>query len=366
MAVPSSIRITVACTPEIPRSSSMIATSDRAPLAAITVMLVNTGRTTVTGARIPMRSRSCATSRNMHAMAGGASTYTTEIHPDAASDVPPAHACPNQIVTNATAPKPAKASRCERAGTHSANAPNTPMIVPPRTAKVAAEIAASASAFGGTMTMYAIAASDRASTPTSATTSRRYGASKCAANSSRAATTNGTKITSSRMSIACGSNARSVAAPMSPKSIAMAPTTTSAVPSARCPGQARDRAAATTVMPARTNDAPAVSARATEDDVVPGSANNRATRQTTASAMSTGIMRRGDGTASMGPPIMAAGASRLHHPWAGTASAGRTRPGGGYSIRRRRSASATAAVRSEAPSFSKMCSRWVFTVSGEM
>ena len=37
-----------------------------------------------------------------------------------------------------------------------------------------------------------------------------------------------------------------------------------------------------------------------------------------------------------------------------------------YSIRRRRSASATAAVRSDAPSFSKMCSRCVFTVSGEM
>ena len=48
-------------------------------------------------------------------------------------------------------------------------------------------------------------------------------------------------------------------------------------------------------------------------------------------------------------------------------SAGRTRPAGGpYSISRRRSASATAAVRSDAPSFSKMCSRWVFTVSGEM
>ena len=37
-----------------------------------------------------------------------------------------------------------------------------------------------------------------------------------------------------------------------------------------------------------------------------------------------------------------------------------------YSINRRRSASATAAVRSDAPSFSKMCSRCVFTVSGEM
>ena len=37
-----------------------------------------------------------------------------------------------------------------------------------------------------------------------------------------------------------------------------------------------------------------------------------------------------------------------------------------YSISRRRSASATAAVRSEAPSFSKMCSRCVLTVSGEM
>ena len=39
---------------------------------------------------------------------------------------------------------------------------------------------------------------------------------------------------------------------------------------------------------------------------------------------------------------------------------------GRYSIRWRRSASATAAVRSDAPSFSKMCSRCVLTVSGEM
>src|SRR5262249_2809835 len=39
---------------------------------------------------------------------------------------------------------------------------------------------------------------------------------------------------------------------------------------------------------------------------------------------------------------------------------------GCYSIRRRRRASATAAVRSEVPSFSKMCSRCVLTVSGEM
>jgi len=74
IAVPSSIRITVACAPAIPRASSMIATSDSAPLAAITVMLVSTGRMTVTGSRMPMRSRSCGTSRNMQAIAGGAST----------------------------------------------------------------------------------------------------------------------------------------------------------------------------------------------------------------------------------------------------------------------------------------------------
>ena len=74
IAVPSSIRITVDCVPAIPRASSMIATSDSAPLAAITVMLVSTGRTIVTGSRIPMRSRSCGTSRNTQASAGGATT----------------------------------------------------------------------------------------------------------------------------------------------------------------------------------------------------------------------------------------------------------------------------------------------------
>jgi len=74
-------------------------------------------------------------------------------------------------------------------------------------------------------------------------------------------------------------------------------------------------------------------------------------------------------------PILPGGPFGLHHPVVGHAwPDGLTLPGrpgepsdaADYSIRRRLSASATAAVRSDAPSFSKMCSRWVFTVSGEM
>jgi hypothetical protein len=64
--------------------------------------------------------------------------------------------------------------------------------------------------------------------------------------------------------------------------------------------------------------------------------------------------------------IMPGDATSANHPWHG-----RYRPDGldhsvCYSIKRLRKASATAAVRSDAPSFSKMCSRWVLTVSGEM